>query len=176
MIQIGPIKYIHKEEETVVSSILAGVLIGIPSGWLLSYSTGFLKLTLAGDGAAKWTAVLLGVGLIFVATSWVTAIVTCVLVSRRNGIESKKQIGKMIFGTVLVPLAWLLAVFVAGLVSAPIDSFLHNSFGITQTYAIDILVFAPFVMLSGAVIVPDSRLGKALRRFLSHMRRHMKSD
>jgi hypothetical protein len=69
MIQIGPVRYTKKEEGTVVASILSGILIGIPSGWLLSHSAGSLKrLTLAADDAVGWTPVLLEAGLIFVAT------------------------------------------------------------------------------------------------------------
>lgn len=171
MIQIGPVKYIKKEENTILESILSGFLFGIPSGLLLIYSAGLLKrVTPAADDAVGWTAVLLEWCLIFVATCWTTAIITSILVSRRNGFESKRQIGKMVFGTVLVPLAWILAGLVAGLVATPIDAFLYRSFGITHTHAIDALIFAPFVVLSVSIIVPNSRPGKALRGFIGHRR------
>jgi hypothetical protein len=172
MIQIGPLKYIKKEESTVLASFVLGFLVGGPVGLVFSMSIGVLKKVAPVSSSTGWTLVLLGATWILMLTCWTVAVVTSVLVSRRNGFQSKREIGKMIFGTVLVPLSWLLIVSVIGLVSTPIDELIFISFGISSTYTIDFLVFLPFVVLCVAIIIPDSRPGKALRRFIHHWRRH----
>ena len=170
VIQIGPLKYVKKEESTVIASFISGFLVGGPMGLALSMSIGILKRMTSPPSGTGWAPVLLGTTWVLMLICWAVAATTSVLVSKKNRFHSKREIGKMLFGTVLVPLSWLLIILIIGLISAPIDEIIFNSFGVSSTYTIDVLVFLPFVMLCVAIIVPDSRPGKALRRLAHNMR------
>jgi len=179
MIKIGPITYTKKEEGTVLASSFLGFACGIPLGAFLSYSAGLLKkLPFTEADAGGLELAILRVGLMVGAACWMTGIVSCILVSRRNGFASSGEIRKMVVGTVLIPLIFMLALLVFAFVTVPIDAFLYSRFGIRESYAVDILVFAPFVVLFVATFVPDSRPGKAIRHFInrggkSRKKRHL---
>ncbi len=175
MIQIGPIKYTKKEERIILICFILGLATGIPLGSSLSYYAGLLKkLTLAESDIFGWGLYFLKAGLIFATACWATGIISCIVVSRRNGMKSAPEIRKMLFGTLLIPLTMLFPFLVFAFVTVPLDSFLHIYFGLGESYAIDVLVFSPFVVLFVAIFVPDSKPGKALRRFINHKKARKK--
>jgi hypothetical protein len=175
MVQIGPLKYTKKDEGTIVASTLIGLLIGLPSGTLLDYLIGFLtNPNLAVDDSIGWSLFLLRAGSIVVFTCWTIAILICVMLSRR-GAEPKpsREIGRIALGTFFLPLVAAFGLLFYCFVTIPLDAFLHQH-GIKYTYTIGILILTPFVFLVLAIIAPDTKLGKVLRRFLRTSNRHKK--
>lgn len=172
MLQIGPLKYVKEDERTIMASILIGAVFGIPSGLLLSYLTGFLinpKFDL-GDYFG-WTIFFLRVGFVLVATCWAIAIGVCMVSCRkRSKDEPPRQTSRIVLGTVFLPLTITYTLLVLGLVNTSIDALLQR-FGFSHTYAVSVLVSIPFLLVYVAVFIPDSPIGKALRRFLHPAKR-----
>lgn len=175
MVQIGPLKYTKKDEGTIVASTLVGLVIGLPSATLLDYLIGFLtNPNLAVDDSVGWSLFLLRAGSIVVLTCWTIAILTCVLLSTRGAEhKSRREIGRIAAGTFFLPIFAAFGLLFYCLVTIPLDALLHQH-GIKYTYTIGILTSIPFVFLLLAILAPDTKPGKALRRFVSPSKRHKK--
>jgi hypothetical protein len=175
MIQIGSMKYIKKEEGTVVGSLIFGLAFGLLPGAYLSYSAGFFKKVTFGETDISGVQIaLLRISFVVTLACWLAGIISCILLSRRNGFRSAGEIRKMITGTLLIPLTLALAFLVFIFITVPVDAFLFSRFGISSSVTIDMLIFSPFVILFVAAVVPDCKPGKAIRRFVRHRRKHEK--
>jgi hypothetical protein len=165
--------YTKEEENILTISCLTGLLVGLPSSLLLSYQAGFFtNVALAADDTIGWTFFYLKLGSIVIPICWGTAIVVCVLLCRRRGLtKTAQKAWKMIFATLLIPLISAYAFLVEGFVFVPINASLAQYVTPSLLMSITALLAFPFMILAGAIVLPDTRAGKALRRYVRWSKR-----
>lgn len=172
MVQIGPIKYNKDEEAVLTRSILLSTFLGFPSGLLLNYWFGFLvNPGLAANDSLGWTIFYFKVGSVIISVCWlITAVSSLLLYKRKRKTRSKRDIGRILFASLFVPIALIYTFLVAGFIGISVNAFLVPHLGPITTWGIGALVFFPFMILFIAIVGPDSKPGRALRRFIRRAR------
>jgi hypothetical protein len=177
MVQIGPIKYDKDEEVILATSFLSGIFSGLLFGLPLGHMLGFLENPPAIGDSFGWTVVFLKVGIVLMSIGWPTTIITSLLLcKRKHKSSSRRDIDKFLFASLLVPITTIYTFLVAGFIGTPIDALLVPYLGPIATWGIGALVFFPFLILFIAIIGPDSKPGKALRRFIRRLKRGGKKE
>lgn len=164
IVQILTVKYTKEEERIIAISGLLGTFAGLLLGALLGYWIGFFtNFDLANTGLIGWADFLLKIGSIIITICVMVTSIVCVLLSR-NLIQKAGK--KMIPGILLFPLIISYTFFVMWLVFVPLNVFLVQYLSPFMVVMIGALIFFPFMIAFAAIILPDTPVGKALRRFL----------
>lgn len=180
MIQIGPIKYNKDEEAILARSFFLGILIGIPLGIFVNYLYGFPTIhTQTPENFLGWTIMLLAfiMSLLIVPTI-ATAMFFILFLIRKERSNFLRYFTRAVWAVLTFFI--LLPVYIAVTSSAilvPFNSFLYPLFGekwMLTLHALGGLVTVPFIILFIAIIGPDSKPGKALRRFIRRSKRRRK--
>jgi hypothetical protein len=175
MVQLLTIKYTKEEERLLLISNLSSVFIGIPIGLLLGYWIGFFaNVELAASSSVGWTIFWLKADLTLAPITWITSFTTCFLVHNKTKAAGPMQVGRMFPGTLIFPLTMAYSFLVMALAILPLCSLLQRYINFLLTEFVGALVFLPFVILVGAVLLPETRAGKGLRRFRHSTRRPKK--
>jgi len=166
--QILMVKYTNEEERIVLGLNVLGISIGIPLGVGLGFLLGFFNdITSAAFSSVEWTLLMLKSGSVIVPLTWIGTITVFFLFwKRRNGRQFRQEIKKEFVGTLFLPLTIAFGFLVLALVIFPISFILLEYINRPLlVMLIDLLVFLPFVILFGALILPETPAGKALRRY-----------
>jgi hypothetical protein len=169
MVQILTTKYTKEEERIIAISGLSGTFAGLLLGVLLSYWIGFFtNLDPAITDPIGWAALLLKIGSIIVAICAATTFAICVSFSK-NSIQ--KALKRMIPGILLFPLIISYTFLVMWLVFVPLNILLLQYLSPFLVTSVGALVFFPFVVVFVAFVMPDTPVGKALRRFVRRLKK-----
>ncbi|RLC79247.1 MAG: hypothetical protein DRJ03_23825 [Chloroflexi bacterium] len=157
IIQIGPMKYSKEEEKIIAKSWAAGMIVGIPTGivsglffglFYKSAPQGILEIFLV-------DTIVLG----YVCFWWwiATFIFTILFWKRSRKLNSKENIKRCLFTTVIVPLIWGYIDPIMTFIYTPLFRFLLQYYSPYGTFWIGAGVFLPFVLLFIYVVFPHLR-------------------
>jgi hypothetical protein len=161
-------RYTKEEERIIAVSGLLGTFTGLLLGVLLSYWIGFFtNLDLATTDLIQWAGFLLKIGSIIVTICATVAFTVCILLSRNLIQEAVKR---MIPGILLFPLIISYAFLIMWLVFVPLNALLLQHLSPFLVASVGALVFFPFVVVFVALVMPDTPVGKMLRRFVRRLK------
>lgn len=172
MVQLLTAKYDEEDERILMASNALGVCVSVVVGVLIGYVIGlFSNLTPGVHSSTAWTVWSLKMGLIISPPSWGMTLGVCLLfLKKRNIGHWKQEIGRMIPGTLFLPLGVAYAFVVMGLVVLPLCSLLLPYINPVLAMFVGLLVFLPFMLFGGAIVLPESPGGKALRKSVHRLR------
>jgi hypothetical protein len=173
MVHILTVNYNKKEERILIVSNVLGICIGIPAGLLLGYWIGFLRdLKLAAASSIGWAVFIFKIGSTVIPLSWATTIALCLLFfRRRNEVQSKRMIERIVPGTLFFPLTMAYSFLVEGLVIFPVCFLLFPYLNPVLTMYVGALALLPFMVLIVAMLLPETPAGKRLRHYIERLRK-----
>jgi len=174
-LQIGPVKYDEIEGMILANALLLGFLIGLPSGIITNYMLGFPTVPSPEQPPTDflgWTTLSFVVIMSIESLSLLITTGLCVLLLKKYEAKySVKTVGKFLLAIfVFFP---VLVIYVALVFSAVIVPFNYAFpwLGFVKIFWIGALLLLPFMILFGAIIMPESPAGKFLRRLIRKLRR-----
>jgi hypothetical protein len=172
MVQLLTTKYNKEQERLLMASNALGVCTSAVIGVLIGYMTGlFSNLKPGAYSSTVWTIWSLGMGLIISPLSWVVTLGVCVLLLKKKDIGRwKHEIGRMIPGTLFLPLGVAYAFVVMGLVILPLCSLLLSYINSVLAMEVGLLAFLPFMLFGATIVLPESPGGKALRKSIHRLK------
>jgi MFS family permease len=176
MTQILTMKYTKEEERIVVISNILGIFVGIPLGLLLGYFLGFYTdIRSAAFSSIGWAMLILKTGATTLPLSWIATVAICLkLFKKKNEIRSAEKIRKIIPGTLLLPLALTSGFVVLALIIFPLCFLVLDYINRPITaMIIGALALLPFMIFIGALLLPETPAGKALRRYIHRTKRSL---
>ena len=176
MVQIGPIKYNKDEEAILTRSILLATFVGFPLSLLLSYWFNLLtNPRLAPSDSFGWAAFYFRIGSVVMVTCWgITVVTSLSFYKKRRKLNSKRNIGRIIFASLLVPMTLTYMFLFLGFIFVPLSAFLIPYLDPIAIWGIGALVFFPFLILFIAIVGPDSKPRKILNRSFRRLKRKMR--
>jgi MFS family permease len=172
MVQLLMAEYSKEEEKVLLISNVSGVCIGVPAAVLISYLFGFFSdWTLAAATSYGWTAFLLEIAAIIVPACWIVITVICFFLFKKHKKEFSIDFKRMMLGTLILPVFLAYDFLIIGLIVFPFCIFLLQYFSYLWVFYIGSLALIPFLIFGGALFLPESRAGKALRRSLRRSER-----
>lgn len=161
MVKIGPVEYDKEEENILGRSFLLGVLIGFPLGIFANYLVGFPKISgQPPDGFLGWTSLFFVLIMRFLIMPCILTMIIVVLFWRK---EKKLNTRHFIRTLWSILIFFLILPLYAIITYSALDALLGGTLA-TTSYVLFTLLVTPFVALFLAVFLPESRIGKALRR------------
>jgi len=168
MVQIGWVKF-KKEEETVLTrSYILGLFLGLLFGIPLNYALGFPTMPKQITSSFLEQLVSLFLTLMsFEAFGWVSTILLALYLLKKNQRDiSKTDVSRILSASIILfPVLLFYTALIYCAIVVPLNIF-FAWLSFRTLYAIGALLFFPFVILFIAIIGPDSKPGKALRRFI----------
>lgn len=165
VIQIGPVKYSKEEERTIAESWAAG-LIGIPLGVIAAIFLGLIK-----KGKMQYPlGVLAAITPFFICLItfwWLATIVFSLIFWRKINTLSRRNLGRIIFPTLVMPLFMLIYILpIMVFIFDPLNNFLLQYYSPYGTFWIGFGVFFPFMLLYVYLVLPHlrPRMRRNLRR------------
>jgi hypothetical protein len=172
--QIGPIKYSKDEEALLGRAFAVGLLVGVPVGLFVNFILGFpmFPRQMPVD-FLDWF--FTGVKLLgsLVGFWWIlSTVLSLVFYHRSKKLVSSWQKGlRAMFAMMLIPFIVLYVAFVFSIISVPVNLFLLPLVPSPLIRALSYLLFLPFVIFFVAVLLPETYVGRRLRRFLHRLKR-----
>lgn len=166
--EVAPIKYEKSERQILVRAFLSGMFLGMPFGIVVNYLLGFptinVKVPLDSIG---WAVFFFR---FFTSFLLVPAVLTTVLIILF--LKEKRMLGLRQFlrefWTVVV--FFIILPLYVDMTYVALDTMVGGKLA-QMSYSLFTLLVTPFVVLFFAILVPQSRTGRALRRFISRVGR-----
>ena len=176
MVQIGLIKYDKDEEAILGRSFLLGMFVGIPLSILINYFYGFPTFPRQPSyGLLGWAATFFTLFMSFLIIPYIVTITFLVLFLREKEKADSARHFYRAFWALLVLLVLIpLYVAVTSALLVPLWSLASELSGGRWFMTLTSLAELPFVALLLAIILPDSRPGKALRRLRSNAQKEQR--
>ena len=154
--QIIPADYGKEEERVFAKSLILG-LFGIPLGFVIAISFGFLNKEVPQDPIG-WLVVSAPL-YATVFTFWWLATIICSFGfwSRERKKGSWKNLKRVLSPTLVIPLLWLYVSFLFAFIFNPFNSFFLQYYNPISVFWLGALVFLPFMLMFVYVVIPHSR-------------------
>jgi hypothetical protein len=172
MVQIGPIKYDKAEEAILTKSLLLGTFLGLLLSIPLNYMLGFPTMPKQiPTSFPEQVASLFLTFISFLGFGWIITILLSLYFFRTKQRTQFKDIYRILFASfIFFPILLLYVALVFSAILIPFNTF-FAWLGYMTLYWIGALLFFPFLVLFIAIVGPDSRPGKALRRLICDLKR-----
>jgi hypothetical protein len=177
MVQLLTTKYNEEEGSVLIVSNLLGFCISAIVSALICYLVGlFSNIRSTAHSLTRWTIWLFKVGSIWCPLSWLLTLGLCLLFLQKSNVgQWRHNVRRMIPGTLFLPLGLTYSFVVMGLVIFPLDSFLSPYITPGLAMFVSLIALFPFVVLGGAIVLPEGPAGKALRKFIRRLQRATES-